>query len=106
MSFSIKFNKFIVHIVYGINQIKDSFGKIKLKLHNKLIASSKLVEYLYINKIKTHFKVTNMWYNHLKTEVIKKTELSDLDNILGKKDDDDAHGDSIGIFCLCLTLKF
>ena len=36
-----------------------------------------------------------MWHDHLKEVVHKKTEISDLDSILGKKDDDD-DGESIG----------
>ena len=37
-----------------------------------------------------------MWHNHLKEVVYKKTEISDLDSILGKNDDQDVDSDSIG----------
>jgi hypothetical protein len=41
-------------------------------------------------------QVANMWFEHLKQVIHKKTEISDLDTILGKKDDDDSDGDSVG----------
>lgn len=37
-----------------------------------------------------------MWYTHLKEVVYKKTEISDLDSILGKRDDDDQERDFVG----------
>jgi hypothetical protein len=37
-----------------------------------------------------------MWHSHLKEVVLKKTEISDLDSILGKNDDQDMDNDSIG----------
>jgi len=37
-----------------------------------------------------------MWNDHLKQIVSKKTEISELDSILGKKDDDDMDSESIG----------
>lgn len=40
-------------------------------------------------------QVTNMWHSHLKEVVLKKTEISDLDSILGKNDDQDMDNDSI-----------
>lgn len=37
-----------------------------------------------------------MWHAHLKEIVWKKTEISDLESILGKKDDDDIDRESVG----------
>ena len=37
-----------------------------------------------------------MWNDHLKKIVSKKTEISELDSILGKKDEEDADGETIG----------
>jgi hypothetical protein len=37
-----------------------------------------------------------MWNNHLRRIVAKKTEISELDSILGKKDDDDGDSETIG----------
>lgn len=51
---------------------------------------------IYYNQKKKLFKVTNMWHSHLKEVVLKKTEISDLDSILGKNDDQDMDNDSIG----------
>ena len=34
-------------------------------------------------------QVTSMWYSHLKNQVAKKTEISELESILGKKGDDE-----------------
>ena len=46
----------------------------------------------------SNIKVTEMWNNHLKRIVAKKTEISELDSILGKKDDDDGDNEMIGKF--------
>lgn len=37
-----------------------------------------------------------MWHSHLKQVVEKKTEISELDTILGKKDDDERDNESLG----------
>lgn len=37
-----------------------------------------------------------MWYGYLKDEVAKRTEISELDSILGKKDEDDIDKESLG----------
>ena len=37
-----------------------------------------------------------MWNTHLKSIVANKTEISELDSILGKNDDDDMDEESIG----------
>lgn len=37
-----------------------------------------------------------MWYSHLKRVVEIKTEISVLDTILGKKNDDDRESESLG----------
>lgn len=37
-----------------------------------------------------------MWHEQLKQMVQKKTDISDLDTILGKKDDEDFDRDTIG----------
>lgn len=41
-------------------------------------------------------QVISMWYSHLRNVVAKKTEISELDTILGKKDDDDLDKETIG----------
>jgi hypothetical protein len=41
-------------------------------------------------------QVTDMWHNHLKEIVSKKTQISELDSILGIKDDDDMDNETIG----------
>ena len=56
-------------------------------------------------------QVVNMWFEHLKEVVVKKTEISDLDTILGKKDDDDSDGDSVGkyyyfLIVFCFFFRF
>lgn len=43
-----------------------------------------------------------MWYNHLKEIVTKKTQISELDSILGIKDDDDMEHETIGNVALFL----
>ena len=47
-----------------------------------------------------------MWYTHLKDVVSKKTEISELDSILGKKDDDDMDKESIGKYARIQVLIF
>jgi len=51
-----------------------------------------------------------MWYNHLKQVTLKKTEISELDTILGKKEEEEFDEDSIGNFLFVendhLSLKF
>jgi hypothetical protein len=42
-------------------------------------------------------QVTSMWYNDLKNQVAKKTEISELDSILGKKGDDETENDTLGM---------
>ena len=37
-----------------------------------------------------------MWNDHLKKIVSKKTEISELDSILGKKDEEEADSETIG----------
>lgn len=37
-----------------------------------------------------------MWYSHLKKVVEKKTEISELDTILGKKEEEDLDKETIG----------
>ena len=39
-----------------------------------------------------------MWYEHLKQSVSKKTEISELDSILGKKGEEEVDTDSLGMF--------
>jgi hypothetical protein len=39
-----------------------------------------------------------MWYNHLKQVTLKKTEISELDTILGKKEEEEFDEDSLGNF--------
>ena len=41
-------------------------------------------------------QVVSMWKDHLRKTVISKTEISELDSILGKKDDDDIENETIG----------
>ncbi len=41
-------------------------------------------------------QVVSMWYDHLMLECIKRTEISELDSILGKKDEDDLDGETLG----------
>lgn len=41
-------------------------------------------------------QVVSMWHAHLRKVVIAKTEISELDSILGKKDDDDLEKETIG----------
>ncbi|RNA03328.1 Zinc finger MYND domain-containing 12 [Brachionus plicatilis] len=40
-------------------------------------------------------QVVNMWHSHLEQVVGKKTEISELDTILGKKDDDEKDSESL-----------
>ena len=47
-----------------------------------------------------------MWYNHLKEIVAKKTEISELDSILGIKDDDDIEKETIGKFYFYSSFNF
>ena len=51
-------------------------------------------------------KVASMWYTHLKDVVAEKTEISELDSILGKKDDDDMDKESIGNYARIQVLFF
>lgn len=41
-------------------------------------------------------QVISMWYTHLREVVVKKTEISELDSILGKKEDDESEKETIG----------
>lgn len=73
---------------FGTDSIKVSGGyflmaNIYLKLEKMQIADS------------LYREVTNMWHAHLKEIVWKKTEISDLESILGKKDDDDIDRESV-----------
>lgn len=42
-------------------------------------------------------QVVSMWHSHLRSVVNSKTEISELDTILGKKDDDELEKETIGI---------
>ena len=41
-------------------------------------------------------QVITIWYNHLKEIVAAKTQISELDSILGIKDDDEIDKETIG----------
>lgn len=46
-------------------------------------------------------QVVSMWHGHLRQTVMKKTEISELDSILGKIDDDDMEKETIGNHPIC-----
>ena len=39
-----------------------------------------------------------MWHTQLKESIAKKTEISELESILGKKGDEEAESDILGLF--------
>ena len=41
-------------------------------------------------------QVVSMWHEHLMNECSKRTEISELDSILGKKDVAELDGESLG----------
>ena len=54
---------------------------------------------IFLSLIKFELKITkvvDMWYSHLNRVVEIKTEISELDTILGKKDDDERESESLG----------
>lgn len=73
---------------YGTEHIRVSggyflMGNIFFKLNKMDVADS------------LYRQVSAMWYTHLKAETAKRTEISELEAILGKKNDEDLGDDSI-----------
>ncbi len=74
---------------YGTEHIRVSggyflMGNIFFKLNKTEVADS------------LYRQVTSMWYEYLKAECTKRTNVSDLDAILGKNDENELDKESLG----------